>query len=745
MSIEWTDDKRIINVSNRLPVKIHSDNGTLHFKRSEGGLATGLSSIFSDCKNIWIGWPGAVVADDQRDEISKELTDKSLHPVFLTQSEIDNYYEGFSNGTLWPLFHYFPTYSKYDKTYWDEYVSVNKKFADEIIRYATSDDMVWIHDYQLMLVPAMVRKALPGITIGYFQHIPFPDFEIFRALPWKTEILEGLLGADTIGFQTEDDTQHFITTAAKILGIKADYNQLNIDNRNISVQAFPIGIDFAKFRELATEEETDRNAEELTRLINTKLAISVDRLDYSKGIIQRLQAFDLFLEQHPEWREKITLLHLVVPSRDNVSSYKDLKEEMNRLISNINGKHSTFGWQPVRHFYRSLPPNMLSALYRTADIALVTPLRDGMNLVSKEYVAGNINMNGVLLLGEAAGAAKELTEALILNPNDIQQFADKINEALNMSDPEKKSRMARMQEKIKRSDIFMWANSFLGKLKSTINKQKLKVCTPVDETVIRKFDKQYAFARKRLLLLDYDGTLVPFFKRTEDAIPDEELLQLLRDLSADKRNNVVIISGRDKITLDKWLGHLQIDIVGEHGAWFREYGKKWYSVPGLSVDWKNDVREVMNAFVHNTPGTFIEDKGYSLAWHYRAADERLSEKQASALMARLGEQYKDRMVDVIDGNKVVEVKCSKVNKGKAALSIIARQEYDFILAIGDDQTDEDMFKVMPENSFSVKVSSNISAATYFQRSYTDVRALLSRFTLRIPSPDIVRFVVNKAS
>lgn len=455
--------KRIINVSNRLPVKLCRVADKLTLQPSEGGLATGLGSVFNNYCRLWIGWAGAVVPTEQQHNTTTELSERNLLPIYLTQEEINNFYEGFSNDTLWPLFHYFPSYSNYSEQYWKTYVAVNKKFADAIVNAATKDDMVWVHDYQLMLVPAMVRAMAPNLTIGYFQHIPFPDYEIFRALPWKKELLKGLLGADIVGFQTEADVRHFLSTAKTILKISPTAtNKLQIDQRSVSVQAFPISIDYNKFRELANDPETESYVQKVKALANgnSRIMLSVDRLDYSKGIMHRLTAYELFLKKYPEWHQKVTLVHLIVPSRDTVPNYLKLREDMNRLVSHINGTYSVLGWQPIQHFYQSFPPHMLSALYRSADVALVTPLRDGMNLVSKEYIASNVQQNGVLLLSDSAGAASELTEALLLNPNDTKEFADKIYEALTMPANERKRRMQHMQSELAEADIFNWAQLF---------------------------------------------------------------------------------------------------------------------------------------------------------------------------------------------------------------------------------------------------------------------------------------------
>jgi trehalose 6-phosphate synthase/phosphatase len=687
-------------------------------------LATGLKSVINNYNHLWIGWPGAVISRELEPTVIDALQQQNLHPVFLTREEINNFYEGFSNETIWPLFHYFPSYSIYNTQYWKTYVEVNQKFADEIVKIAANDDIVWIHDYQLMLVPEMLRKALPGITIGYFQHIPFPSYEIFQSLPWKKELINGLLGSDVLGFQTEDDRRHFVDTAERVLQISAQENSFVVNNRLAVADVFPISIDYKKYSDLAVHPATVKGVQKIKNCVNSKIAISIDRLDYSKGIIHRLKAFNLFLEKHPEWHEQITLLHLIVPSRDNVGCYRQLKEEMNRMISDINGKYGTISWQPIRHFYRSFQPHLLSALYRCADLALVTPLRDGMNLVCKEFIAGSPDMNGMLILSETAGSAQELTEALLINPNDTETFADKIYEGLNMKSEEREYRISRMQEKIQKADIFCWMKDYINKLNEVKVRQRIKLCFPVTATVTEKIDLQYCYANKRLILLDYDGTLVPFQKLPHLAAPDEELIQLLDNLSADERNRVVIISGRDNITLNKWLGHLPVDIIAEHGAWYKEHGKHWFRAPGLHAEWKKDIYKKFETYSLNTPGSFIEEKTYSLAWHYRAVERNLGNERAKEVIYNLKSIVADKGLDILHGDKVIEVKCHAVNKGRAALRCVNMDRYDFILAIGDDTSDEDMFKALPQDAITIRVGTGVSAATFYQRSFEEVRHLL---------------------
>jgi len=465
-------EKRTIIISNRLPVKVEQFENELVYKDSEGGLATGLSSISCNEDCLWIGWPGMSIEDKElRQRMRRDLERKKLVPVMLSAKEVTEFYEGFSNETLWPLFHYFPTYATYNNDHWNTYVTVNQRFADAILDIASENDMIWIHDYHLLLVPAMVRAKMPEASIGFFQHIPFPSYEVFRLLPWRSQLMEGLLGADLIGFHTEDDVRHFRESAERLMqekdGISFSGNGImSFEGRNITVDAFPMGIDYARFKELAVNHRTLTNSHKLDYLIGErKLIISIDRLDYSKGIIHRLKAYEQFLEQYPEFYEKVVFFQLIVPSRDSVKQYASLKEEVNRLVSDINSKHGTISWQPICYFYRSMPVEMLSALYSSADVAMVTPLRDGMNLVSKEYIASKVNTPGVLILSEMAGAAKELSEALLVNPNDQQQVVQAIYKSLIMPVREQVKRLKAMQKVIAESDVFRWVDNFMGKLR----------------------------------------------------------------------------------------------------------------------------------------------------------------------------------------------------------------------------------------------------------------------------------------
>ncbi|MEQ8713885.1 MAG: bifunctional alpha,alpha-trehalose-phosphate synthase (UDP-forming)/trehalose-phosphatase, partial [Cyclobacteriaceae bacterium] len=430
---------KTIIVSNRLPVKMKIEEGKLSYKPSEGGLATGLGSIYKEGDNIWLGWPG--LATDKKntfkDEIKDTLQKDSMYPVFLTSQEIEDFYEGFCNETIWPNFHYFNQYIIYDDDMWKAYQKVNRKFAKALEKVAEPDDTIWIHDYQLLLLPAMIRSIFPKIGIGFFLHIPFPSYESFRLLPWRRELLMGMIGADFLGFHTYDDMRHFLSSVSRLAGIGNSNGKINVGNRKIMVDALPMGIDYQKYNDAASAPETlAREVRYRTSIGETKLILSIDRLDYSKGIPQRLRAFELFLKKHPEFKEKVSIIMVVVPSRDSVGKYKELKEEVDLLVGRINGHYGRLNWTPIHYFYRSFPLNALSAFYRMADVALVTPMRDGMNLVCKEFIASKLDKKGVLILSEMAGASKELSDAIQINPNDIHELVDALHQALTMDEEE---------------------------------------------------------------------------------------------------------------------------------------------------------------------------------------------------------------------------------------------------------------------------------------------------------------------
>lgn len=691
-------------ISNRLPVKVGRADNDFVYERSEGGLATGLGSLTNFGEKHWIGWPGIFVDEDQeKKQIQEKLAGENFSPVFLSEVQISDYYEGYSNAVIWPLCHYFYTYIQYESRFWESYQEVNHLFCDVAAKLLKPGDMVWVQDYQLMLLPNLLRERIDGISIGYFHHIPFPSYELFRVLPERAEILKGLLGADLIGFHTHDYMRHFISAAYRVLGLDCNLDEINIGGRMVHVDAFPMGINYELHHNAILNEDVQEKAGALRESFgNHRLALSVDRLDYSKGILHRLKGFCQFLEKYPEHRGKVSLVMVVVPSRDQVDRYADLKTKIDEMIGQLNGAYSTLDWSPVYYFYRSFPFDELMALYHIADFAFVTPLRDGMNLVAKEYVAVKRDNPGVLVLSEMAGAATELKDALIINPNDVAEIEQAFADAITMPDEEKKQRMKKMQGQVAKYTVNKWAHDFVAELSAIEQKNRSIEQKKIGTEQVAFLKQHYRSASKRLIILDYDGTLVPLTKNPEMATPGQALIGTLVKLAADPKNALVVSSGRNMEFLDRWLGEYGFDMAAEHGAFIKKHGK-WYSNVAARFPEDEEILDIMQQIVEKTPGSKIERKRTALVWHYRNSDKWLADLRETQLINALMMPCSRLNLQIMRGNKVVEVKTQDMNKGIEATRLLARDNYDFVLAMGDDITDEDMFHALPSDAMTIKV------------------------------------------
>ncbi len=731
---------RLIVVSNRLPFSLAKTSRGFSFRPSAGGLVTALGAWLDREKNesglecVWVGWPGADVPEDKKEAVrEKAMREHGSWPVFMDADEADRFYNGFCNKTLWPLFHYFTSYATYEADQWESYVSANRRFANELQGLLREGDRVWVQDYQLMLLPAMLRESHPGLSIGFFLHIPFPSFEVFRLLParWREEIVRGVLGADLAGFHTHDYCQYFLRSVYRTLGHDHRFGRIGVGERTCKVDTFPIGIDAARFTGQAEDPQTQARSAEIRAELgeNRKILFSVDRLDYSKGILHRLLGFGEFLDRNPEWREKVVFVLSVVPSREEVSQYRRMKKDLDETVGRINGRHANVGWMPIVYQYRSLAFPELVAFYGAADVALITPLRDGMNLVAKEYVACRTRDDGVLILSETTGAARDLGEAIIVNPNHKEEIAEALLEALRMEPEEQGRRMQPMRERLHRYDAAWWAHSFLESLDGETREREKpahgRAAQPLTGDRLAGVRDGFRRAKRRLLLLDYDGTLVPFAPLPHLASPDPALGQLVAGLSASPRNIVVLISGRDRATLGGWFREGNLRMVAEHGAWIRSDAGEWGLLKPVDSQWKETLRPLFAMYVARLPGSLLEEKDYSLAWHYRGADPELGEARAKELVDDLTQYTANFGVQVLEGKKVVEIRNSGINKGEAALSLLRTHQPDFILSIGDDQTDEDVFRVLPKDAVTVRVGTRFSEARYSLPDHGAVRRLLA--------------------
>ena len=719
---------KIITISYRLPLSIKKQNRKTTITQSAGGLATAILS-YSEKSNANLTWVGVADFEKNTWENHKDSFSKNfeIEPVFLDKKLNKNFYNVFSNSVLWALFHYFPSYMEYNDEAFEAYKTANEIVAQKVNEIYEPGDIVWIHDYHFLGLANLVRQQHPDAKIGFFLHIPFPNFEIFRIMPNKVKryLLEGMLGANLVGFHTWDNAIHFTECVEKILGLNQRGFVFSQDSHRTKVGSFPISIDFDKFYDAYDKPNVIALREEIGELYHDKKIIfSVDRLDYSKGINNRLYAFESFLEKYPEWKEKVVFVIVIVPSREEIGKYGERKRMIENNISRINGALGNYKWTPVVYQYQSVDFDKLIALYSSAHVALISPVRDGMNLVAKEYVAARKDLRGVLLLSVLAGAAKELQEAITINPFDTELIADKINLALNMPEEEQQRRIERMQGYLKTHDVFRWASKFLSEteeMHSHDNKaQQLKGDFKTE--MFQKFEQ----ANSRLLLLDFDGTLVKLAARPELAVPDAKLITLLTNLAADPKNEVWIISGRDKNFLQKWLGHLPIGLVAEHGGYIKR-DDTWEPIIQGGTEWKDRVISVMQEYVDTNAESFIEVKEFGVAWHYRNVDEKQGFLTSREMLTLLKNHLYNSPTQIIDGNKVIEVKHFMAHKGTTCRNSILCNPHDFVLAFGDDKTDEDLFEQLTGDAeFSVKVGPGNTAAKYRVKNVDKVLEFLTQ-------------------
>jgi len=716
---------KLLIVANRLPISIKSLK-PLDFQRSPGGLVSGLESFIKKSgisSWLWIGWSGSGLKKKDIQEI-KDLLLQEYHclPVYVPEKLMDKFYNGFCNRTLWPLFHSMPTFATYEKTAWESYFEVNRTFLKAILDHVEieKETYIWVHDYHLLLLPSMLREVFPEAKIGFFLHIPFPPPEVFGQLPWRRELLEGILGADLIGFHTHEYTINFLRSLTKVFGTDHFMGEFVYQDRIIKADTFPMGIDFELFNSL---DSSDQKVEEIRKTLgNKKIVFSVDRLDYTKGIYNRLLAFEDFLLRRQDWHGRVVLILNLVPSREHVEHYQRMKNQIEQKVAQINGRFGSIEWVPILYHYTSLPTEDLVAYYRASDVLLVTPIKDGMNLIAKEFVASRKDLRGVLILSEFAGSSKELGEAVMVNPNSIEELSRAIETALEMPPEEQESRLRPMQERLRRYHVLKWGNDFLEALKAVVSKKNTLKTKELNAKLRRKLKEAFKEANKRVLFLDYDGTLVPLAKKPYLAVPTQEIKNILRRLGEFENTKVVLISGRKKEQLGKWFGDLPLILVAEHGCWIKEPQGEWTARCVANTEIMEKVRAIMELYVDRLPQSLVEEKDFTLAFHYRNSDPEMASVRVKELMDELSALIANTDYTILVGNKVLEVRPAGINKGTTALYLL--DECDFVFAIGDDITDEEMFKALPPKAITVKVGVTPSFASYYVSSQNEALNVL---------------------
>ncbi len=717
----------LIIVSNRLPLSVKRTNGELEFYPSAGGLATGLASYAANKKNRWIGWPGLPsddLSDKEKRTITRKMKSANCYPIFLTKEQIDGFYNGYSNDVLWPLMHTMPVEQAHRSTWWRSYREVNKLFADSVIAFQKPGSNVWVHDYQLMLVPKLLRDQSPQLSIGFFLHIPFPDNNRFAELSESAQLIKGLLGSDVIGFHVPSYVKNFLETCTELDIGTVSSNEVVVAGRTIRVADFPIGIDYAKFAEANKSRKVRKAVRKLRRKHRKhKVIVTVDRLDITKGFLERLRAYQTLLKNNPKLHAKVVMIMLAIPTRGEIKAYKDLRFKVEALVVEINKTYGTNKWQPIEYMHKTVPFEELSAMYQVADVAFVAPVKDGMNLVAKEYVASHTNSNGVLVLSETAGAAEELLDAVMVNPKRPSTLVNGLVKALNMPKDELKPRLSRMQKQLSTHTIHDWVSTFMDTLEQpdTVPGGVKQLNESAQQRLLDTFES----SKKRLMMLDYDGTLARFVIDPGNARPDVEQLKLLRALGSDKHTELVIISGRSQADLEAWFGDMPLTLVAEHGASIKPKNGEWKQLLKSSTLWKEPLRLALEKYAATTPGAFVEEKEFALVWHYRAASPYHAQKNIVILRQALRPSLEKYGLHMHNGQKILEIKPVGLRKGSTVTRLL-KDSHDFVLGIGDDYTDEDMFRTMPRNAYSIKVGHGKTAARFRTKDVKSVHSLLKK-------------------
>ncbi|XP_036222816.1 uncharacterized protein Tps1 [Bactrocera oleae] len=726
----------LIVVSNRLPFVLSRDpkTGKLERKASAGGLVTAVCPVVIKGKGLWVGWPGIHLEDSNEPIPESNPTDQTptaglksdqVVSVNINSAIFDSYYNGCCNKIFWPLFHSMPGRATFGAEHWHNYVTVNKHFAARTIEALekcleqnkaldnNTPPIVWIHDYHLMLAANWIRekaeeKQLP-CRLAFFLHIPFPPWDIFRLFPWADELLQGMLGCDMVGFHIQDYCLNFVDCCQRNLGCRVDRNNLLVEQgeRTVRIRPLPIGIPYERFVTLA------KTAGKLLKSDKQQIILGVDRLDYTKGLVHRLMAFETLLEKYPQHKEKVSLLQISVPSRTDVKEYRELKEEVDQLIGRINGRFTTANWAPIRYIYDYVAQDDLAALYRDAAVCLVTPLRDGMNLVAKEFVACQINASpGVLVISPFAGAGEMMHEALLCNPYEVHAAAEVIHRALTMPEDERILRMSRLRRRESECDVSNWMRSFL-KAMGTLDVDDVGT-TIMQPVTVDDFDdyllKYIGYNHKLALLLDYDGTLAPIAPHPDLATLSPEIKNVLFKLSNHSDVYVAVISGRNVDNVKRMVGIEGITYAGNHGLEIlHPDGSKF--VHPMPIEYEDKVSHLLKALQDSVcrDGAWVENKGALLTFHYRETPAELRPAMIE----------KARGLIIKYGFKATEAHCAlearppvQWNKGRASIYILRTSfgvdwsERIKIIYVGDDLTDEDAMVALKGMARTFRVTSS---------------------------------------
>lgn len=679
-----------------------------------GGLTSALNDVLKITGGTWVAW-GSGTEDkafvDNRSCIGvpPENPVYKLKRVWLCKSTVEDYYHGYANQVLWPLCHISLDRVYFRRKFWAAYKRANRIFAESVIEEADDDHEIWIHDYHLCLLPAYLRESRPDLTIAHFWHIPWPDWSVFRICPQTREILEGLLGNDLIGFQLPLFVNNFMQCAKEILKAEIDYRNSSILYKGhiTRLEAFPISVDYKKFSTMARTARTERMVMRLRRkysLGDCLIGIGADRLEYTKALIKRLHAIDLFLGHYERFRRKFVFIQIAAATRTR-EPYAAYQKAVGSFVRRINEKYGTHDWRPVIYIETKLEHKDLVAYYLLADIAIISSIYDGMNLVAKEYVASQIDNCGVLILSELAGAAEELEGALLVNPYDVECFADRIHDALVMPDLEKRSRMKVLRSHVEEHDVYKWIQDILdhiAEISSIKSERKRYLFDALDQVSLKNL----------FLFLDYDGTLTPIAETPEEAFLSSGLRTILAELK--QHMPIAIITGRKLEEIKRLVGIDDLVYAGNHGAEIWDGTKRACRQPMEDRSLLAEVVVHLVKALNRFDGAFVEDKGITATVHFRKLKSRDMGDFLNAFW-RTMEKYK-QAVKIASGRKVLEIRPLGLwHKGHAVLWILEHLgKGRYPVYIGDDITDEDAFREIKGKGISISVGRGLGADFYLK-------------------------------
>ncbi|MFU8780140.1 MAG: bifunctional alpha,alpha-trehalose-phosphate synthase (UDP-forming)/trehalose-phosphatase [Kiritimatiellia bacterium] len=725
-SPQTEEAQRIVFCSAQLPFSVQKRRGRYALAEKVGGVASAVGSVYQAYDSAWFGSLDLPARTQARSitTIQKAAQTHNCQPLFLKNADLLRDAETFCEQTIWPLFHYRPESASFDEDSWKAYEAFNKAYFEAIRKKIKPNDIVWIHDYQLMLLPAMIRREFPDILIGFFLHTPFPSFEVFRLLPWRRQILSGILGADLIGFHIYEYTRHFQSCLFRILGLEAKLGSVIHGDRLVHTDAFSLGVDFNAFAQIRKTNAYDRALDRLQEINpGGQIVLSVDRLDPTRGILEKISTIEALLEQYKNLRVKTTFL-LRTFGTPSTTILRNYAKQVDTAVAACNKRFSQKNWTPILHQHADSSRAEMAALYNVADVLLVGSLRDGMNLIGKEYVAARQSDRGVIVLSEFAGGSRELSEAILINPHDRNGCIGALAAALTMPVRKQATTFARMKQRQQRNTALNWSVTFLESLRNVKLRQVAIRSHSFSARAANKVTSAYQASKQRLLLFDYNGTLVPVPKDGRSKPPAPALIELLMRLAGNRHNRIAIITDNSRPLVEHWFHKHPVDLIACSDASFRR-NSKWTESPELATAWQNDARPILEKYVIRTPGSYIDEKRYALIWHFENAEKELGEVRARELMDDLRSFAGMENLQVNEVGRLIEIRNAETHKASMLRNYLDEHNYDFIFAAGDDQSNEAMFAILPNEAITVRIGSTLTSAQYNLPDHARLLAFLN--------------------